>query len=223
MNSFEAQPTPEPPDLAPEHPSGAVLLATTPEPLHTTGPVYAPAPEVLPALQPLGVMKSADGRVALTDTAVTVEGQTFLLRELERADVAHVRWILWFLLGGLGLAFVMITYLQNGLRTGPAMLGMAFTGLLLAYGHRGTNRLRLHRLGREVANFALPGETPPWQRLTAELNRRIFRVHDHAARQAAAELAAADAAMRRAAEQAAEAAAAADQQKLPGSGKESFA
>jgi hypothetical protein len=79
------------------------------------------------------------------------------------------------------------------------MLGMVITALLLAYGHRGTNRLRLLRLGREAVNFALPGETPPWQRLAAEANRRIHRVHDHAARQAAAALAAADEAMRQAA------------------------
>jgi hypothetical protein len=144
-----------------------------------------------------------------------VLGRAFLLRELERADVAHVRWILWFLLGGLGLAFVMIGFLQNQLRTGPAMLGMVATALLLAFGHRGTNRLRLHRLGREVVNFALPGETPPWQRLTAELNRRIFRVHDHDARLAAAELAAADEAMRLAAQLAAEAAALASQPAPP--------
>ena len=201
MTPFEAQPSPDQPHVAPEQPSGAMLLTTNAE----------PAPELLPRLAPLAVVESDDGRLILTDTTVTVAGREFLLRELERADVAHVRWILWFLLGGLGLAFVMITYLQNGLRTGPAMLGMALTGLLLAYGHRGTNRLRLYRLGREVVNFALPGETPPWQRLTAELNRRIFRVHDHAARLAAAELTTADEAVRRAAQQAAEAATTADQ------------
>ena len=103
----------------------------------------------------------------------------------------------------------MIAFLQNRLKTGPAMAGMAITALLLAYGHRGTNRLRLHRLGREVVNFALPGETPPWQRLTGEVNRRIFRVHDQAAREAAALLAAADAAVRQAAAEAAVAEAAA--------------
>ncbi|MCI1187684.1 hypothetical protein MON38_09645 [Hymenobacter sp. DH14] len=210
MNPFEAQPTADQPNVAPEQLSGASLLPAPPESPPATGPTYAPATELVPELPPLPEVKSDDGRVLITDTSVTVQGREFLLRELERADVAHVRWILWFLLGGLGLAFVMIVYLQNGLRTGPAMLGMALTGLLLAYGHRGTNRLRLHRLGREVVNFALPGETPPWQRLTAELNRRIFRVHDHAARQAAAELAAADEAMRLAAQQAAEAAAAGD-------------
>ena len=153
----------------------------------------------LPELPPLPGLRSDDGRLTMTATIVTVRGQEFLMRELERAEVTPVKWILWYLLGGLGLAFVMIAYLQNGLRTGPAMLGMALTGLLLAYGHRGTNRLRLHRLGREVANFALPGETPPWQRLTAELNRRIFRLHDHDARLAAAELAAHDDALRQAA------------------------
>lgn len=210
MTPFEAQPPADQPNVAPEQPSGASLLPAPAEPAPTTGPTYAPTAELVPELPPLPELKSPDGRVRITDTTVTVLGREFLLRELERADVAHVRWILWFLLGGLGLAFVMIVYLQNGLRTGPAMLGMALTGLLLAYGHRGTNRLRLHRLGREVVNFALPGETPPWQHLTAELNRRIFRIHDHAARQAAAELAAADEAMRRAAQQAAEAAAAAN-------------
>ena len=207
MTPFEAQSAADQPNVAPEQPSGASLLPASPESAPAAGPTYAPTAVVVPELPPLPELISDDGRLRLTDTTVTVLGREFLLRELERADVAHVRWILWFLLGGLGLAFVMIVYLQNGLRTGPAMLGMALTGLLLAYGHRGTNRLRLHRLGREVINVALPGETPPWQRLTAELNRRIFRVHDHAARQAAAELAAADEAMRLAAQQAAEAAA----------------
>ena len=153
----------------------------------------------LPELPPLPGLRSDDGRLTMTATIVTVRGQEFLMRELERAEVTPVKWILWYLLGGLGLAFVMIAYLQNGLRTGPAMLGMALTGLLLAYGHRGTNRLRLHRLGREVVNFALPGETPPWQRLIAELNRRIFRLHDYDARLAAAELVAYDEAVRQAA------------------------
>ncbi|MFC7668724.1 hypothetical protein ACFQT0_16105 [Hymenobacter humi] len=150
-------------------------------------------------------MRSDDGRVELSDSTLTVRGQSFLLLELERAELTPVRWILWYLLGGLGLAAVMIAFLQNWLRTGPAMTGMALTALLLAYGHRGTNRLRLHRLGREMLNFALPGETPPWQRLTAEINRRIFRVHDHAAREAAAVLAAADEATRQAAQAAQEA------------------
>ena len=205
MNPFEAQPATDQPTVAPEQPSGASLLPALPGPAPTTGPTYAPAPEPLPELPPLPDLKSDDSRVVLTTTAVTVLGRQFSLRELERADVTPVKWILWYLLGGLGLAFVIIAFLQNQLRTGPAMLGMVATALLLAYGHRGTNRLRLHRLGREVVNFALPGDTAPWQRLCAELNRRIFRVHDHDARLAAAELAAADEAMRLAARQAAEA------------------
>lgn len=215
MTPFEAQPPADQPKSAPEQLSGAALLTMSPELAPAPGPTYTPAIGPVPTLPLLPVVKSDDGRVTLNDMTVTVEGRKFLLRELERADVAHVRWILWLLLGGLGLAFVMITYLQNGLRTGPAMLGMALTGLLLAYGHRGTNRLRLHRLGLEVVNFALPGETPPWQRLTAELNRRIFRVHDYAARQAAAELAAADEAVLLAAQQAAAAAGVADQPNFP--------
>lgn len=140
----------------------------------------------------------------LTATALTVRGQAYALRELERADVMRVRWLLWYLLGALGLAGVMIVYLQNGLRTVPAMAGMAGAALLLAYGQRGTNRLRLFRLGREAAHFALPGETPPWQRLTAELNRRIGYAHDQAAAEAAAALTAAEAEAEAAVEAAAE-------------------
>ena len=208
------QPPPEQPNVAPEAISGAALV-TTPgaEAISSPpAPYYQPAPppEPLPELPPLPDVQSADGRVVLTGTAVTVRGQEFSLRELERAEITPVKWILWYLLGGLGLAFVMIAFLQNQLRTGPAMLGMVATALLLAYGHRGTNRLRLHRLGREVVNFALPGETAPWQRLTAELNRRLFRVHDHDARQAAALLAAADEATRQAAQAAADAQATVD-------------
>ncbi len=141
-------------------------------------------------------MRSPDGRLTLTATALAVGGHSFALRELERAELTRVRWLLWYLLGGLGLAGVMIAFLQNWLHTLPAMLGMALAALLLAYGQRGTNRLRLFRLGREAAHFALPGDTAPWQRLTAELNRRIRAVHDRAAAEAAALLAAAEAAQR---------------------------
>ena len=135
-------------------------------------------------------VRSPDGRFVLTATTLTIRGQAFALRELGRADLLRVRWLLWYLLGALGLAGVMITYLQNGLRTVPAMAGMAGAALLLAYGQRGTNRLRLFRLGRETAHFALPGETLPWQRLTAELNRRIGHAHDRVAAEATAVLAA---------------------------------
>ena len=146
MNPFETQPAADQPNVAPEQPSGASLLPAPAQP--APGPSYVPAFGPVPELPPLPVVQSPDGRVRITDAAVVVLGREFLLRELERADVAHVRWILWFLLGGLGLAFVMIAFLQNELRTGPAMLGMVATAVLLAYGHRGTNRLRLHRLGR---------------------------------------------------------------------------
>jgi hypothetical protein len=184
-------------------------------------PVYQPAPAPLvevAELSPLPTIQSKDGRVTLTGISLTVRGQEFSLRELERAELTPVKWILWYLLGALGLAGVMIAFLQNWLRTGPAMTGMALTALLLAYGHRGTNRLRLHRLGREALNFALPGEPAPWQSLSAEVNRRIFRVHDHAAREAAALLAAADEAARQAAREAqiaAESEAAANNNTLP--------
>ena len=141
---------------------------------------------------PLLTLRGPDERLELTADTLTVQDQTFALRELERAELTPVRWILWYLLGGLGLATVLIAFLSNWLRTGPAMLGITLSALLLAYGQRGTNRLRLHRLGRESVHFALPGDPEPWLRLMRELNRRIQRVHDAAADEAAAALAAAD-------------------------------
>ncbi|GAB3588248.1 hypothetical protein GCM10027345_39950 [Hymenobacter daeguensis] len=200
MTTPEAQPQADPPNVAPEPISGASLLPAAAGPgTYALEASALPPPEPFPELPPLPPVTSDDGRVRLTDKTLTVLGREFLLMELERVDITPVKWILWYLLGALGLAFVMIAFLQNWLHTGPAMLGMALTALLLAYGHRGTNRLRLHRLGREVVNFALPGETAPWQRFMAEVNRRIYRLHDHAAREAAAALAAADEAARQAA------------------------
>lgn len=198
MQELENQPPAENALVAPEDSSGAALLSA---PLGGEGhtPLFGNSAASGFGPAPLATLRSQDGRVVLTATTLTVLGQEFHLIELERAELTPVRWILWYLLGGLGLVGVMIAFLQNWLRTGPAMLGMALTALLLAYGHRGTNRLRLHRLGREMLNFALPGETPPWQRLSAEINRRIFRVHDQAAREAAALLATADEATRQAA------------------------
>lgn len=199
MHTPEPQPQAEPSNVAPELPGASLLTAAAGTVGNGLAPIAFPAPEPFPELPPLPPITSDDGRVRLTDRTLTVQGHEFLLMELERVDITPVKWILWYLLGALGLAFVMIAFLQNWLHTGPAMLGMALTALLLAYGHRGTNRLRLHRLGRELVNFALPGETPPWQRLMAEVNRRIYRLHDHAAREAAAMLAAADEAARQAA------------------------
>ena len=146
-----------------------------------------------PPLAPLPTVQSPDGRLVLTDTSVTVLGKTFGLRELERAEVQHVHWVLWVLLGGMGLAIVLIAFLQNWLHTGPAMLGMAATALLLAYGQRGTNRLRLWLLGRQPGHFALSGDLAQWQRLVGELNRRVVRAHDRAAAEAAYLLALAEA------------------------------
>ncbi|MGI4865536.1 MAG: hypothetical protein ACRYFZ_16565 [Janthinobacterium lividum] len=146
-----------------------------------------------PPLAPLPTVQSTDSRLVITDASVTVLGQTFGLRELERAEVQHVHWVLWVLLGGMGLAIVLIAFLQNWLHTGPAMLGMATTALLLAYGLRGTNRLRLWLLGRQPGHFALAGDLAGWQRLVGELNRRVVRAHDRAAAEAAYLLALAEA------------------------------
>lgn len=154
-------------------------------------PTYSAEPAPAPA--PLPTLRSDDGRLVLTDDTLQVNGQRYALLELEGVEVQHVRWLLWFLLGGFTLAGFLLGLLQNWLRTMPAALGLTVGALLLAWGQRGTNRLRLHRLGRETANFALPGELPGWQKLVSEANRRIQRRHDEAARAAAQALWAAQA------------------------------
>ena len=153
---------------------------------------------------PAEPLHSEDGRLTLTDTELVVRGQSYLLLDLERVDVQPVKWLLYYLLGGLGLSFSIIAYLQNWLRTMPFAGLLLGTSLLLLLGWRGTNRLRLHRLGRDPVNIALPGEAAAWQRVAAETNRRIRRAHDRAADLAADLLAAADEATRQAAAAAAQ-------------------
>ena len=142
-------------------------------------PTSPPPPPDLPTL------RSPDGRLELTATTLRVHSQTWSLLELEAAELTPVRWLLWYLLGLLTLAGFALGFLQNWLRTLPAAAGMAAGALLLAYGQRGTNRLRLHRPGREALHVALPGEVGAWQPLVRELNRRIRLRHDYAAALAA--------------------------------------
>jgi hypothetical protein len=153
-------------------------------------PLAAPAMVEVPPLPEAPTISSPDGRLTLTATSLTVLGHTFGLRELERAEVQPVRWLLWYLAGGMGVAIVLILFLNNWLRTLPTMAGLLATALMLLYGHRGTNRLRLWLLGREAAHFALPGDADLWRRLVSEVNRRVYRAHDQAAAEAAAVLAA---------------------------------
>lgn len=127
-----------------------------------------------------------NGRVVLTATALEVDDQRFALLELDGVELKPIRWLLWYLLGGVVLAGFALAFLQNWLRTVPAALGLTAGALLLAYGNRGTNRLRLHRSGREALHFALAGDPLPWQRLMAEANRRIQRRHEEAAAAAVA-------------------------------------
>ncbi|WP_151088627.1 hypothetical protein [Hymenobacter baengnokdamensis] len=182
-------------------PIGPVSATAPPaiRPPATIGPVAEPAAETaatLPASAaepPAPTVQSPDGRLVLTATSLTVLGQVFGLRELERAEVQPVRWLLWYLLGGLGLTIILLLFLNNWLHTLPTMAGLLATALMLLYGHRGTNRLRLWLLGREAAHFALPGDLATWQRLVSELNRRVSRAHDQAAAETAALLAALEA------------------------------
>ncbi|UOG77018.1 hypothetical protein MTX78_10535 [Hymenobacter tibetensis] len=172
-----------PPPASPEeeHPVDASVAPPT------DTPVAAP----LPLPQQFAEMRSEDSRVILTNDQLQVNGQRFGWWELEGVEVQRVRWLLWLLLGGFTLAGFLLGFLQNWLRTMPAALGIVVGALLLAVGQRGTNRLRLYRLGREAAHFALPGELPTWQKLTAEANRRIRQRHHEAAQAAAAALLAA--------------------------------
>ncbi|MCB2376871.1 hypothetical protein LGH70_04720 [Hymenobacter sp. BT635] len=143
-----------------------------------------PAPVSLPPPPP--TLRSENGRLELTADSLTVNGQRYGLLELEGVDVQPVRWLLWFMLGGLVLAGFTLAFLQNWVRTMPAMFGMATGALLLAYGNRGSNRLRLHRLGREAVYYSFPGASEQWLKLAAETNRRIRQRHDEAAQAAAA-------------------------------------
>ncbi|MBG8553493.1 hypothetical protein [Hymenobacter guriensis] len=152
-------------------------------------PATPPPPHRAPDLH------SPDGRLTLSHDRVRIHNQTFGLLELERAELKPVRWLLWYLLGGLVFTFVALGYLNFWLRTTPAVIGLVIGALLFIVGQRGTNRLRLYRLGREAAHFALPGAAEPWYQLTGELNRRIQDRHDGAA-QAAAEAWAAEEAAR---------------------------
>ena len=199
--ALPASPTPPPPATPAPPPAAPAPVAAS----VAAGPAFGA--DALPTSRspvseepPAPTVSSPDGRLTLTATSLTVLGQTFSLRELERAEVQPVRWLLWYLLGGLGLAIVLILFLNNWLRTVPTMAGLLATALMLLYGHRGTNRLRLWLLGREAAHFALPGDADGWQRLVGELNRRISRIHDQAAAEAAALLAALEAERNAAAE-----------------------
>ncbi|TGE13894.1 hypothetical protein [Hymenobacter elongatus] len=147
----------------------------------------APSQSVPP---PPPTVRSENGRLELTADRLTVNGQQFALLELEDVEVQPVRWLLWFMLGGLVLAGFTLAFLQNWVRTMPAMFGMATGALLLAYGNRGANRLRVFRLGREAAYFSFPGAPEQWLKLAAEANRRIRQRHDAAAAEAEALLAA---------------------------------
>jgi len=185
-----ADSTPIPPDDT--APAGFPAGTPLPE-IETASFRAAPVAELppLPPPQQFATVRSDDGRLVLTNEQLQLNGQSFGWWELESADVQRVRWLLWLLLGGFTLAGFLLGFLQNWLRTMPAALGMMVGTLLLALGQRGTNRLRLHRLGREAAHFALPGELVSWQKLTAEINRRIRqRQHETAMRATAALLAA---------------------------------
>ncbi|GAB3825674.1 hypothetical protein [Hymenobacter jeollabukensis] len=154
-------------------------------------PYYSFAPPPLPPPRP--PVQSADGRWRLTDDELILDGRHYSLLELERVTVQHVRWLLWILLGAFTLGGVALAFLQNWLRTPSAMLGMVAGALMLAWGQRGANRVRLARLGLDDQHHALPGELTGWQQLGAETNIRIHLRHQRAAQEALALLAAQEA------------------------------
>ncbi|TGE24517.1 hypothetical protein E5K00_04705 [Hymenobacter aquaticus] len=157
-----------------------------PSPAEPLPPPPDPEPVLTAQPAPLPTLRSENGRLELTADSLTVNGQRYGLLELEGLDVQPVRWLLWFMLGGLVLAGFTLAFLQNWIRTMPAMFGMAVGALLLAYGNRGANRLRLYRLGRETVYYSFAGASESWLKLVAEANRRIRQRHDEAAALAAA-------------------------------------
>jgi hypothetical protein len=150
---------------------------------------YSFAPPPLPPPRP--PQQSEDGRWQLSDDELVLEGRHYSLLELERVLVQHVNWLLWILLGAFTLGGFALAFLQNWIRTPTAMLGMAIGALLLAWGRRGSTRVRLLRSTQEAAHHALPGELAGWQKLAAETNLRIHLRHQRAAAEALALLAAA--------------------------------
>ncbi|GAB3292733.1 hypothetical protein GCM10027348_12090 [Hymenobacter tenuis] len=179
--------TPLLPGSAPETPEPtppAPAATPFPEPNSSetdTGfrPLPPPPPEQFPTI------RSEDGRVALTNDALELNGELFGWRELEGVDVRPVRWLLGVLLGAFVLCGFLLGFLQYWLRSLPAALGMGVGIMLLAWGARGTNRWRLHRPGREPRHFAFSGGARTWQQLAQEANRRIQQRHNEAAADAA--------------------------------------
>jgi hypothetical protein len=138
-------------------------------------------PPVPPPAPAAPILRSEDGRLELTATTLKVDGRVFSLLELEAIEVTPVRWLLWYLLGGLTLAIFTMAFLQNWLRTMPAAMGMTVGALLLLIGHRGAKRLRILRLGQEDLYYTLSGELALWQTLAGQVNRRIQQRHDEQA------------------------------------------
>ena len=149
------------------------------EPDTSFRPLPPSPPEQFPTI------RSEDGRVALTNDALELNGELFGWRELEGVDVRPVRWLLGVLLGAFVLCGFMLGFLQFWLRSLPAALGMGLGIVLLAWGARGTNRWRLYRPGREPRHFAFSGGARTWQQLAQEANRRIQQRHNEAAEAAA--------------------------------------
>ncbi|WP_092737741.1 hypothetical protein [Hymenobacter psychrophilus] len=126
-------------------------------------------------------LRSEDGRVALTNEGLELNGEQFIWRELEGVDVQPVRWLLGVLLGAFSFFGFLLAYLQFWLKTAPAALGIGLGLALLAWGLRGTNRWRVHRPGRQTRYFALAGPARSWQTLAQEANRRIGQRHHETA------------------------------------------
>lgn len=178
----------KPPENQPASPPADA--APAPEPLFSTEPLEpASEPEFRLLLPPppeqFATERSEDGRVALTNEGLELDGELFGWRELEGVDVQPVRWLLGVLLGAFVFCAFLLCYLQFWLRTVPAALGLGLGIGLLAWGLRGTNRWRLHRPGREARYFAFSGAVQGWQQLAQEANRRLRLRHHEAAATAA--------------------------------------
>lgn len=171
-------PEPDPEIIQPDAPELPLHFGPLPE---ATEPLLPPPP--LPEV--FTTLRSEDGRMALANEGLALNGEQFAWRELEGVDVQPVRWLLGVLLGALVFCGFLLAYLQFWLSSPVAALGIGLGLALLAWGLRGSNRWRLHRPGRETRYFSFSGPARGWQQLAREANRRIGQRHHETATAAA--------------------------------------
>lgn len=141
------------------------------------------------------------GRLRFTAAALTLSrpGGGWLLgtSTLRYVAVRRVRFVLWYLLGGLLTCYCLIGILQNALKPLPGWGGLLVGAGLLTWGLRGAWQLSVHLLDQAEPRHAwLYGADPAqllrfeedvneWLRAQAEARRLTLLAAEEAARAAA--------------------------------------